>query len=82
MASDLSKYTNFYRGKHTGRKLDWEYSLGSAVLRAQFDQGEKELRVSLFQALVLLLFNEEDNLSYTDIKERTKIGTNPVPQDE
>ena len=36
-------------------------------------QGNKELQVSLFQALVLLLFNDGDNLSFEDIKNATNI---------
>ena len=37
-------------------------------------QGEKELQVSLFQSLVLLLFNSADKLPLTHIKEVTQIG--------
>jgi hypothetical protein len=36
-------------------------------------QGNKELQVSLFQALVLILFNEADNLSFEEIKAATNI---------
>ncbi|KAF9798905.1 hypothetical protein SFRURICE_007311 [Spodoptera frugiperda] len=35
--------------------------------------GNKELQVSLFQALCLLLFNDGDNLSFEDIKAATNI---------
>ena len=41
-------------------------------------QGEKELQVSLFQALVLLLFNSADKLSFTHIREVTCI-TKHIP---
>ena len=37
-------------------------------------QGEKELQVSLFQALVLLLFNTVDKVMFTHIKEVTRIS--------
>jgi hypothetical protein len=36
-------------------------------------QAIKEFHVSLYQALVLLLFNEHKDLSYKDIQEQTKI---------
>lgn len=41
-----------------------------------FVQGVKELCVSLFQAVVLLLFNEVDTkgLTYTEIKQLCGIG--------
>ncbi|KAI0078540.1 Cullin-domain-containing protein [Panus rudis PR-1116 ss-1] len=73
MQSELSKYANFYKSKHSGRKLDWEHSLGTATLRGRFNNGEKELSVSLYQTLVLLLFNEEVSISFADIKEQTRI---------
>ncbi|CAF2526276.1 unnamed protein product [Rotaria sp. Silwood2] len=36
-------------------------------------QAVKEFHVSLYQALVLLLFNQHNDLSYKDIQEQTKI---------
>ncbi|XP_073957718.1 cullin 4 [Choristoneura fumiferana] len=66
-------FTKFYLGKHSGRKLTWQPTLGHCVLRAHFAQGNKELQVSLFQALVLLLFNDGDNLSFEEIKVASNI---------
>lgn len=66
-------FSKFYLAKHSGRKLQWQATLGHCVLRAHFTQGNKELQVSLFQALVLLLFNDGDNLSFEDIKTATNI---------
>lgn len=43
------------------------------MLRATFPKGVKELSVSLLQALVLLLFNDADQLSYASIKEQLGI---------
>ena len=37
-------------------------------------QGKKELQVSLFQTLVLLMFNEGEEFSLEDIKLATGIG--------
>ncbi|CAL1696829.1 unnamed protein product [Somion occarium] len=73
MQNELSKFTAFYKSKHQGHKLDWEHSLGTATLKGQFKNEAKELQVSLYQALVLLLFNEETELTFADIKERTRI---------
>ncbi|KAI0662359.1 Cullin-domain-containing protein [Cubamyces menziesii] len=73
MQEDLADYTQFYKRKHQGRKLDWDHALGTATLRARFDAGEKELSVSLYQAVILLLFNEESTMSYADIKEQTRL---------
>lgn len=66
-------FNKFYQGKYSGRKLQWQSSLGHCVLRANFGSGQKELQVSLFQALVLLHFNECDELSLEEVKEATNI---------
>lgn len=39
-----------------------------------FFKGKKEFQVSLFQTLVLLMFNEGDGFSFEDIKMATGIG--------
>lgn len=46
-----------YKHKHSGRKLDWKHALAHCQMRAVFPKGSKELVVSSFQAIVLLLFN-------------------------
>lgn len=66
-------FSKFYLAKHSGRKLQWQPTLGHCVLRAHFIQEKKELQVSLFQVLVLLLFNEGDNLSIEEIRTATNI---------
>ncbi|XP_075395643.1 cullin-4B isoform X2 [Tenrec ecaudatus] len=66
-------FKTFYLGKHSGRKLQWQSTLGHCVLKADFKEGKKELQVSLFQTLVLLMFNEGDEFSLEDIKQATGI---------
>ncbi|CAH0405175.1 unnamed protein product [Chilo suppressalis] len=73
LAAHQDHFAKFYLAKHSGRKLQWQHTLGHCVLRAHFAQGNKELQVSLFQALVLLLFNDGDNLSFEEIKANTNI---------
>lgn len=66
-------FKNFYLNKHSGRKLQWQPTLGHCVLRANFRAGSKELVVSLFQSLVLLLFNTADELGFEYVKAATNI---------
>ncbi|WAR28751.1 CUL4A-like protein [Mya arenaria] len=66
-------FKKFYLGKHSGRKLQWQPTLGHCVLKAGFTGGKKELQVSLFQTLCLLLFNEGDLFSLEEIKQATAI---------
>ncbi|KAG2445601.1 hypothetical protein HXX76_000212 [Chlamydomonas incerta] len=60
-------FRDFYLSKYSGRRLVWQHSLGSCMLRASFPKGMKELSVSTFQAAVLMLFNDTDTLSYKDV---------------
>ncbi|CAM8996218.1 unnamed protein product [Rhodiola kirilowii] len=66
-------FKEFYLSKYNGRRLMWQNSLGHCVLKADFPKGKKELAVSLFQAVVLMLFNDADKLSFQDIKESSGI---------
>ncbi|XP_020375360.1 cullin-4B [Rhincodon typus] len=66
-------FKTFYLGKHSGRKLQWQSTLGHCVLKAEFKEGKKELQVSLFQTLVLLMFNEGEEFSLEEIKTATGI---------
>jgi cullin-4 len=48
------------------------------TLSARFPSGKYEVGVSLFQAVVLLLFNEEDSLDFGEIKARTGIKSSEL----
>lgn len=70
----LNDFEQYYYSKHSGRKLSWKHQLAHCQLRARFPKGDKEIVVSSFQAIVLLLFNdvpEGETLSYTQIREAT-----------
>ncbi|KAL1738064.1 hypothetical protein HDZ31DRAFT_78664, partial [Schizophyllum fasciatum] len=55
--------------KHQGRVLDWDHALGTATLTSRFNAGTKDLSVSLYQAVVLLMFVDEPKRSFAEIKE-------------
>lgn len=74
LAEYLEVFKDFYLAKHKGRKLMWRHALTQCVLKANFPKGKKELVVSAFQAVVLLLFNSINpvqSLSYAAIMEAT-----------
>ncbi|WEW61045.1 hypothetical protein PRK78_006534 [Emydomyces testavorans] len=75
MISDaLSDFEQFYNNKYNGRKLNWRHSLAHCQLKARFSSGNKEIVVSSFQAVVLLLFNDVldgQTLPYSDIQKAT-----------
>ncbi|KZT24381.1 Cullin-4B [Neolentinus lepideus HHB14362 ss-1] len=68
MQDQLNRFNVFYKNKHQGRKLEWDHNLGTANLKAQFKAGPKDLSVSLYQAVILLLFNDADEIAFADIQ--------------
>lgn len=74
VSAALSDFEQFYNNKYNGRKLHWKHSLAHCQLKARFPNGYKEIVVSSFQAIVLLLFNdvpEGQPLSYPDLQNAT-----------
>jgi len=74
----IDRYTVFYLGKHTGRKLSWQTSAGSAEVKATFGSDPKKLRkhelgVSTYQMCILLLFNDANSLTLGQIRSKTHI---------
>jgi cullin 4 len=72
--SAIDEFEQHYKSKHSGRKLEWKHALAHCQLKANFPKGKKELIVSSFQAIVLLLFNNvspSEHLSYEFIKAET-----------
>mmetsp|Transcript_25837 Transcript_25837/g.48921 ORF Transcript_25837/g.48921 Transcript_25837/m.48921 type:complete len:768 (-) Transcript_25837:70-2373(-) len=73
----IDHFGQFYLGKHTGRKLSWQTSTGTAELRASFGPADKprrhELSVSTYQMCILVLFNAADTLTLGQIRSQTHI---------
>ena len=79
LAAARDAYRDFYLAHHSGRKLSWLTSMGTAEVRGVFSGGAKahDLIVSTHQMCVLLLFNDADALTFSEIAEATR-----VPRDE
>lgn len=77
----LEAFREYYQSKQKGRKLLWRHSLANCVLKANFPRGNKELVVSAFQAIVLLLFADLPNgssLTYKAIEAATGLPTHEL----
>lgn len=74
MQAELDAFAAFYNEKHQGHKIEWNHGLGTVTLRARFAMGQKELSMSLYQAVVLLLFNDMTEIPFADVKLHTGIG--------
>ena len=71
-----TEFKKFYSQSQPNRTLTFQHALGSAMLRADYRAGRKELVVTLPQAIVLLAFSEcRDGatapLSFAQVKART-----------
>ncbi|KAK0449684.1 Cullin-4B [Desarmillaria tabescens] len=73
MQEQLNMFTKFYDQKHQGRKLVWDHALGTVILKTRFDSGSKDLSLSLYQTIIMLLFADVDEVSFTDIKAQTRM---------
>lgn len=81
VSSALRDFDRFYNNKYNGRKLFWKHSLAHCQLKARFPKGYKEIVVSSFQAIVLLLFNDvrnDETLSYRDLRKATGLRKYPL----
>lgn len=70
----IESFDRHYKLKHSNRRLAWKHSLAHCQVKAAFSKGKKELVVSSFQAIVLLLFNDlkhETSLTYHHIQAET-----------
>ncbi|KAJ7593925.1 Cullin-4B [Mycena floridula] len=74
MQDELNIFKALYKTKHGSRVLNWDHALATVTMTARFRTETKELSLSLYQAIVLLLFNEEDTLGLSDIAERTRLA--------
>ena len=73
----IAGFEQYYNSNHSGRRLTWKHSLAHCQLKAKFPQGNKEIVVSSFQAIVLLLFNNKSpgqNIPYAEIQAATNLG--------
>ncbi|KAK3692272.1 Cullin family-domain-containing protein [Podospora appendiculata] len=79
VVTQIDTFDGYYKSKHTGRKLTWKHNLAHCLIKAKFNRGTKELAVSAFQAVVLVLFNDVDGpgntgvLSFDQIKQATNL---------
>merc|ERR1712176_468085 len=71
--SITEKFRRFDCDSHSGRKLIFDSSRGSAELRVNFDAAPKDLVVHTYQMVILLLYNDRDTYSWKDIYNKLKI---------
>ncbi|EOD38071.1 hypothetical protein EMIHUDRAFT_448976 [Emiliania huxleyi CCMP1516] len=72
MLQCVETFKAFYDSHTSHRRLRWVHSLGSATVVGKFTASgkskEHDLLVSTYQACILLLFNEADSMTFSDIQ--------------
>lgn len=67
LAAAQEAFAKFYHDKFSGRRLTWQPAQAHCIVRGFFKNGTKELQLSLFQAMVLVLFNENERMTYPEL---------------
>jgi len=71
--SVCERFRRFYCDSHSGRKLTFDASRGSAELRVQFDAGTKDLVCHTYSMCILLLYNEKDTWKWSEMHRKLGI---------
>lgn len=66
-------FKTFYLTNHSGRRLTWQYNMGTADIRTYGFSKHYELNVSTYQMSILLLFNNAEMNTFGDISTQTQI---------
>lgn len=76
----VHRFTNFYSGQHSGRKLNWLYNMSKGELVSNCFKNRYTLQASTFQMAVLLQFNDSDSWTMQQLEELTQIKTDFLVQ--
>ncbi|XP_017787119.1 PREDICTED: cullin-1 isoform X2 [Nicrophorus vespilloides] len=69
----VHRFTSFYSGQHSGRKLNWLYNMSKGELHTNCFKNRYTLQASTFQMAVLLQFNMSDSWTLAQLTENTQI---------
>jgi len=73
ISDECDHFKSYYLGKHTGRRLTWQYNLGTADIKATLPKSRHDLNCTTYQMCILYLFNQRDKITYKEIQELTQI---------
>ncbi|KAL9101665.1 MAG: hypothetical protein Q9163_003104 [Psora crenata] len=79
-------FEKYYLGRHNGRQLTWQASMGTADLKATFPECKgtkktRDLNVSTYAMVILLLFNDipaNESITCEELQARTNIPMNDL----
>jgi len=68
MVRCVEVFQEFYSTETQHKQLNWIYSMGTCNIIGRFDGGPIEIMATPYQTAILLLFNDYEKLSYSDIR--------------
>lgn len=74
-------FTTYYTAQYSGRKLTWVADQGSAELKISFGSINKEFVVTPIMMFILLLFNDNESLTTSEISSMLNISTEDLKSD-
>ncbi|KAF2895631.1 hypothetical protein ILUMI_10541 [Ignelater luminosus] len=69
----VHRFTSFYSGQHSGRKLNWLYNMSKGELVTNCFKNRYTLQASTFQMAVLLQYNVAETWTVAQLTEHTQI---------
>lgn len=74
LVTPVDAFREYYAAATSNRKLSWIHSLGEVTLAGSFERKRIDLVVSTVQAAILLLFNEQEELSIEEVSAHTGLS--------
>ncbi|KAL8606036.1 Cullin-5 [Nucella lapillus] len=71
----IPQVEEFYKMKHSGRKLQWHHLMSNGIVTFSNDMGRYDLEITTFQMAVLFAWNQRprDKLSYESLRLATEL---------
>nr|XP_040565620.1 LOW QUALITY PROTEIN: cullin-1-like [Lepeophtheirus salmonis] len=80
LESCVTRFTSFYAGQHSGRKLSWLFQMSKGELVTNCFKNRYTLQASTFQMAVLLQYNESDRWTLGQLAVSTQIKLDILTQ--
>ena len=74
------RFTKYYQQKHSGRKLTWLWNYSKNELRTNYLNQKYIFMTSTYQMAVLVQYNQNDTLSFEELKAATQISDDLLKQ--
>ncbi|KAJ8027302.1 Cullin-5 [Holothuria leucospilota] len=76
----IPEVEEFYKNKHSGRKLQWHHLMSNGIISFKNDIGVFDLEVTTFQMAVLFAWNQrpKDKISFENLRLATELPENEL----